>query len=386
MKKPLVVVLIVVGLLLLGGLALWKCGPKRSAQVAAAPAPKRPLPLVLTETTKLQSISRILELTGSVEPVRVARLASPAEGPVQGLKAREGDRVKAGDVLLFIGRKKAADAWLASAREEVRKEAEELRRVEHLVGKGALPGDQLDHVKSAYERARAQLAKAEESTGDYQVAAPWDGIVSRVLVTDGNYVSPRAPLAEIFDPASLVIRLAVPEAEAAAIRQDVVVAVTLDAFRGKEYSGRISRVYPELDRRTRTRTVEAELDETVALVPGMFARVRLPLRTVKDAVVVPADAVIVTPKGGRVAYVIEEGKAVQRKVVTGIEEGGKVQIVSGLKAGETLVVAGNERLKDGAAVRVPEAGKASEGKPEGQKPGATKTGTQPSANVAGGGT
>jgi len=383
MKKPLVVVLIVVGLLVLGGLALWKYGPKRSAQATAAPAPKKPLPLVMTETIKAQTISRILELTGSVEPVRVARLASPAEGPVQNLKAREGDRVKAGDVLLSIGRKEAADAWLVSAREEVRKEAQELKRVEQLVEKGALPGEQLDHAKSTYERARAQLIKAEESTGDYQVTVPWDGIVSRVLVTDGNYVSPRAPLVEIFDPASLVIRFAVPEAEAAAIQQGMGIAVTLDAFRGKEYQGKISRVYPELDRRTRTRTVEVELTEPVALVPGMFARARLPLQTVKDAVVVSADAVIVTPKGERVAYVIEDGKAVQRKVTTGIEEGGKVQIVSGLKPGETLVVAGNEKLKDGAAVRVQETGKPSAGKPEGKQP-AGKVGAQPAGNAGGG--
>jgi membrane fusion protein (multidrug efflux system) len=369
--KKLVVVLIVAALLL-GGFAFWKYGPTHSAQAAGTPSPKKPLPLVMTEMVKTQTISRTLELTGSVEPVRVARLASPAEGPVQNLKAREGDRVTVGEVLLTIGRKEAADAWLVSAREEVRKEAEELKRVEQLVEKGALPGDQLDRAKSTHERARAQLIKAEESSGDYQVAAPWDGIVCCVMVTDGNYVAPRAPLVEIFDPASLVIRLAVPEAEAATINQNMVVSVTLDAFRGKEYQGKISRVYPELDRRMRTRTIEVELMEQVALVPGMFARARLPLQTFQDAVVVPAEAVIVTPKGGRVAYVIEEGKAVQRKVNTGIEEGGKVQIVSGLKPGEILVVAGNEKLKDGVAVRVPEKATRTDGKPAGDPAGGVK--------------
>lgn len=373
MKKTLIIILVVGGVALAGGLAQWKYGAK-PAKAAERSAPKKPLPLVMTETVKAQSISRTLELTGSVEPVRVAKLASPAEGPVQNLKAREGDRVAAGEVLLTIGRKDAADAWLLAAREEVRKEAEELKRVEQLVEKGALPGDQLDRAKSTYERVRAQLIKAEESTGDYQVAAPWDGVISRVLVTDGNYLSPRATLVEIFDPASLVVRLAVPEAEAAAIDRDVIVFVTLDAFSGKEYQGKISRVYPELDRRMRTRTIEVELIGQVALVPGMFARARLPLQTVTDAVVVPADAVIVTPKGGRMAYVIEDGKAVQRKVMTGIEEGGKVQIVSGVEPGEILVIAGNEKLKDGIAVRMPE-----KANPAGGKDGKPAT-----APVAGG--
>ena len=353
MKKLVVIVLVVVGLLALGGLALWKYGPKRSTQATAASAPKKALPLVKTETVKAQTISRILELTGSVEPVRVARLASPAEGPVQNLKAREGDRVKAGDVLLSIGRKEAADAWLASSREEVRKEAEELRRVEQLVEKGALPGEQLDRAKSTYERARAQLVKAEETTGDYQVTAPWDGVVSRVLVTDGNYVSPRAPLVEIFDPASLVISVAVPEADAAAVRQGIVAAVSLDAFRGKEYQGKISRIYPDLDRRTRTRTVELELAEVIALVPGMFARVAVPMETVTDAVTVPDSAVLTTPQGGRVAFVVNDGKAALRLVKTGLEAGGRLQIVEGIRPGEQVIVAGHETLKDGAPVRLP---------------------------------
>jgi RND family efflux transporter MFP subunit len=353
MKKLVVIVLVVVGLLVLGGLALWEYGPKRPAQATGASAPKKALPLVKTETVKAQTISRILELTGSVEPVRLARLASPAEGPVQNLKAREGDRVKAGDALLSIGRKEAADAWLASAREEARKEAEELRRVEQLVEKGALPGEQLDRAKSTYERARAQLVKAEENTGDYQVTVPWDGVVSRVLVTDGNYVSPRAPLVEIFDPASLVISVAVPEADAAAVRQGIVAAVSLDAFRGKEYKGKISRIYPDLDRRTRTRTVEVELAEDIALVPGMFARVAVPMETVADAVTVPDSAVLTTPQGGRVAFVVNDGKAALRRVKTGLEAGGRLQIVEGIRPGEQAIVAGHETLKDGSPVRLP---------------------------------
>jgi multidrug efflux pump subunit AcrA (membrane-fusion protein) len=77
------------------------------------------------------------------------------------------------------------------------------------------------------------------------------------------------------------------------------------------------------------------------------------LKTEKDTVVVPSEAVIVTPKGFRVAYVVQDGKAVQRKISTGIEGGGKVQVLSGIKPGEQLVVAGNEKLKDGVEVRLP---------------------------------
>jgi membrane fusion protein (multidrug efflux system) len=130
------------------------------------------------------------------------------------------------------------------------------------------------------------------------------------------------------------------------------VSVKLDAYHGKSFRGKISRIYPDLDRRMRTRIAEVEIKDDVALDPGMFARLDLKLRTEKENVVVPSQAVIVTPTGLRVAFIIEDGKAVQRKIKTGLESEGKIQILSGINPGEQIVIAGNEKLKDGMAVRV----------------------------------
>jgi membrane fusion protein, multidrug efflux system len=102
----------------------------------------------------------------------------------------------------------------------------------------------------------------------------------------------------------------------------------------------------------RTRTVEAKLNASVALIPGMFARLKLALQTITDALVVPADAVLVMPSGEKVVFVIQEGKAIRRVVKTGLESTGQIQIVSGIQPGETVVTAGNEKLKDGMEVKV----------------------------------
>ncbi|HRU07298.1 MAG TPA: efflux transporter periplasmic adaptor subunit, partial [Candidatus Brocadiia bacterium] len=88
------------------------------------------------------------------------------------------------------------------------------------------------------------------------------------------------------------------------------------------------------------------------LAPGMFARVRLVLETAPNAVTIPSHAVIAAPGGKRIVYVVEEGKAVARPIKTGIEQGGRVQALSGLKPGEKVVVTGGERLKDGVEVLV----------------------------------
>lgn len=315
--------------------------------------PKKPKPLVATQTVQLGEIGSTLELTGSVEPTRVARLASPAEGPIANCcTAREGDAVREGQKILSIGRRKATDAMLMSAQQDLKHEQEELVRIEKLVESGAIPKDQLELARAKQVRMVAQLEKIKESSEDYELVAPWDGIISKVLVSEGNYVAARNVLVEIFDPRSLVVRLAVPEARSQDIQLGMQVAITLDAYGGKTFRGRVSRIYPELDRRMRTRTVEVAVTDKVDLVPGMFARLGLILKTVKDTVVVPTEAVIVTPKGLRVAYVIEDSKAFQRKVTVGVEGGGKIQILDGIKPGDQIAIAGNEKLKDGLEVRV----------------------------------
>ncbi len=154
----------------------------------------------MTEKVKLGEISSTIELTGSVEATRVARLASPAEGPVSNCCVREGDLVKEGQNLLSIGRKKATEALLQSAKQDLKTEQDELARIEQLVESGAIPRDQLDLAKAKQKRAVAQLEKMQESSDDYEVVTPWDGVISKVMVADGNYVVPRTVMVEIFDP------------------------------------------------------------------------------------------------------------------------------------------------------------------------------------------
>ncbi|MGD9817686.1 MAG: efflux RND transporter periplasmic adaptor subunit [Desulfomonilaceae bacterium] len=322
-----------------------------SKQPGVNEVPKKPKPLVRTEVANIGSISNSIELTGSVEPIRIAKLASPAEGPVVNCSVREGDQVRAGQKILSIGRKKAADALLKSAKQDVETEKEELGRIEKLVETGAIPRDQLDNAKAKYARTLAQLEKVRENSEDYDIEAPWDGVVSKVLVNDGNYVAARTVLVEIFDPKSLVVRMAVPESVSQEISSEMDVNVKLDAHHGQSFAGRVSRMYPELDRRLRTRLVEVSLLKDVPLTPGMFARLEMTVKSGSENVVVPSEAVIVTPKGIRVAYVVEDCKARQRKVETGIEAEGKVQILSGLKPDEQIIVAGNEKLKDGVEIR-----------------------------------
>lgn len=342
MKKNRFILFVVLIASLLSG-----CGKK--ADEAAKP---KPVELVQVTQVAQRDLSRTMAYTGSVEPVKVARMASPAEGPIMACSVREGDTVKKGQVLVRVGRSRIAETGLIAAREEQRRQELEFRRVEQLVKSGSLSGDQMDAARSNLRRAEAQVAAMETGADDYAIETPWAGVVSRVWISEGNYVAPRTPLVELYDPASLVVRMAVPEQQVLAVGADQSVQITLDAYPEKRFSGRITRVYPELERTSRTVTVEAVLDTDIRLLSGMFARVDVVVETVKDALVVPENALLVLPDGETVVFVLDGEKAMRRKVQSGLEAGGFIAITSGIAAGETVVTRGHEALKDSATVKI----------------------------------
>lgn len=342
--------LLMAGLALLGSLA--GCGQDAPVIASTLPGTGEKAVPVKTETVAPAPLELILNLTGVVEAARIAQLASPAEGPVIEVRGREGDHVYAGQILLTLGRTEGANALTRALREDLKREEDNLARTRQLVETGALAGEQLDIAQAGAERVRTQYVKAQEAAGDYAIAAPWDGILSKMKVRDGDFVAPRAPLAEIYDPKSLIVRIAVPEQEVAAVAQGMTARIELDAYPGESFAGVLTRLYPTLDPQTRTRTAELALTEPPELLPGMFARISLVRSTIVDAMTVPAHCLVTLPGGGTAVYAAQDGKAVRRLVETGIEINGRVLIVTGLQAGDEVIVAGHEKLKDGALVRV----------------------------------
>ncbi len=352
MNKHLIKIIIVV-LVIASGFGVWKLIAVHRAALGAAGAPTaKPAALVQVAKAERRDLTRTLTYTGSVEPVKVARMASPAEGPIVKCSVREGDVVKQGQVLAQVGRSRIAETGLVAANEELRRQQSEFQRVEQLVKSGSLPGEQLDAARANLKRAEAQVAAMETGASDYEIAAPWDGVVSKVWIAEGNYVAPRAPLVELYDPASLLIRVSVPEQHALAVHAGQTVTARLDAYPGRRFNGRISRVYPELERATRTVTAEVVVQEEVRLLSGMFARVDVAVETVRDAVVVPESALVVLPNGDTIAFVLDGETARRRKVTTALEAGGLVAVASGIQGGEQVITRGHDALKDGAPVKV----------------------------------
>jgi multidrug efflux pump subunit AcrA (membrane-fusion protein) len=318
---------------------------------------------------------------------------------------------------------------IAQAKETVKKlkeavafAARDQERIGQLVERGGLPGEALEKAKVAYVDLKSQLVSAEKrlamlesgptktaiaiqealvqeaqaklkwaqvKVAEGTIIAPFTGVVTKVYVGPGDLASLKSPLLEILDPSSLLVRFTMPEAIAAAHALDpksscdaCPILISLDAYPGKSYRAKVARVYPEIDRQTRHRIVEAKILEKVDLASGMFARIKVSVQNVPDALSVPTEAVITTLSGDKAVVTVKEGKAVRVKVSTGIVQGDRTQIISGIQAGDQVVVLGQKSVKDGAPVKIVDGGKSApgEGKQEGGTSSEEKAPTQKGGN------
>ncbi len=386
---------------------------KKAPAVAVEAARKEPIARLIEltgETAAVESAVIASTVEGRIGylPWREGDRVEPEQG--RPVKLVEIDRdlykaeVRAAEAALDVARARLDDMKAGTRPEEIAKAAETVRQIEESaafakidldrVGKlaesGSIPGEALEKARVAHFAETARLAAArrhlemleagftktavavqeamvKESSARLELArakldecvihAPFKGTVMRVFARAGDMASTRAPLLEIADLSTLVVRTSAPEAYSSKIKEGMKAYVTLDAVRGSQLQLEVSRVFPGLDREMRTRTVEIRLSGAEGAAPGMFARIRIEIERDESAVTIPAQSVVTNPMGARVAFVVADGRAAQRILQTGIEQGGRAQVISGIAPGENVVTAGNEKLKDGVEVRIIEPGK-----------------------------
>ena len=312
--------------------------------------------------------------------------------------------VQSAEAAVKVARAKLDDMESGTRPEEIAKQKESVRQLEEstayakgdfertakLVESGALPGEAMEKTRVEYVSQATRLAAAREQLkmleagstktalavqqavldeaearldlekarlAECVIEAPFSGVITKAYVRPGDMASAKSRLIEVANLSSVVARFAVPEAFTAQVRTGMALEARLDAYQGKVFSGRVIRVYPDIDRRMRTRTVEAKVDGIPEVMPGMFARLTLKLKQADDAVVVPLAALVTTPDGDKAVFVVKDGKALRKKVKTGIEASDRIQLLEGINPGDKVIVSGHKDLKDGMDVRVIEPAK-----------------------------
>jgi len=294
-----------------------------------------------------------LDLPGEVGGERDANLAAANGGYVEQVFVADGEEVAEGKVLAYVD---AAlyRAQLDQAKAQLEQAELELSRLEKL-GDLASPA-QLDGARTQAKVAAAAQRQAENRLARAVIRAPFAGVVANVAVEPGESVAPGAPVVRVVQLDPAVVNLSVADRDIVSLEQGMPVEVTA-ASRSETFEGRVSRVSPAADLRTRSFPVEVEVDnERRLLLPGMIARVKAERALFEDAMVVPQDW-IVTKRDRRGVFVEEENTAVWRDVVLGEILHDRVLVKEGLEAGDRVVVTGHRDLVDGDALVVSREGR-----------------------------
>lgn len=298
------------------------------------------------------SIARSVTVSGVIAPIRTVGVNSQLPGALLSIHAEEGDRVAAGAPLARLDdREIRAQLTAAEAAFEVADAAYE--RASRLRDQQVITLAEFERDRTARAAAKSQLDQLRARAGYAVVAAPIAGVVTEKRVEAGDVVGNQTRLFTIADVSTLVVRVGVSELDVVELAPGDPVALALDAYPGRSFTGRVRRVFPSGDPTTRLVPVEVALDSEDATVarPGFLARATFALSARSDVLLIPASA-IVAGAGTASVFVVEEGRALRRTVTTGLTSEGRVEVVSGLVEGETVVTAGGNALRDGMEVRV----------------------------------
>jgi membrane fusion protein (multidrug efflux system) len=315
---------------------------------------------------RLAPLEDAIAVTGTLEPLERAEVRARLEGDVENVYVREGEAVRAGQLLAVFdagnqaGNARSADADVAAARSELGTAEWTLEQNQELHREGAIPERDVRVAQQAVSAARARLAAAEarrgssrREVGDTRVVAPVSGVIERRTVNPGEHINRNAALFTLVRGDVLELAAAVPERAAAAVQAGQSVRFTAD---GSQFTGRVARISPSVDPGSRSVTVYVQVPNADGrLRAGTFASGRIVSRVVDGALVVPAAAIREGREGGpEVVYRVVDGKVDVVPVTIGLkdEAQGLVQVMDGLAETDQVIVGNVGVLGAGMAVRM----------------------------------
>ena len=357
--RPLIVgAVVVVGLVIVfllmkgrGGQAA-QGGEAAAAEGGAAPGggpPAMPPMPVDVDPARRQAVVDAVRATGRTEANQAIELKPDEQGRITEILFREGQSVAERAPLVKID-----DAMIKAQIERSKADRDlsnqQLERVKRLRAQNAVAPADLERAEANARSNAAALAVLELQLERMTVRAPFSGAVGQRLVSLGDYVTTSTPLLTLqtVDPQRAVIE--VPERYAVKLRPGQVVEFTVAAQGNRIFRARVDFIDPVVQAENRTILVKASAPNPNRLLkPGMFIEARLATDTRAGATVVPEDA-IQPLRSANVVWAVVDGKASRRVVTLGVRSAGVVEILSGVQAGETVVVGGLERMGEGLPV------------------------------------
>jgi membrane fusion protein (multidrug efflux system) len=332
-----------------GGWVYWK----RQQQAAAEPktaAKAKGAALVTTAKVTKDNFALDLDAIGTVQSFESADISSNVTEHVTELSFQDGDFVKKGTVLAKLSDTEE-QAMLASAKATLAEEEREIARLRNLVKDGAAPEARLQERLTLSDIAKQKINEAEARLSDRVITAPFDGWLGLRRISVGALVSPGTIIASLDKIDVVKIDFSVPETYLGSVKPGIAIVARAETVKGRQFEGKLAHLDSRLDPVTRSVSARAEVaNADLTLKPGMLVLVALRV-TPHLSLAVPERSLV--PVGSK-AYVftIADGKAKRVEVKTGLRKPGVVELLSGVKEGETIIADGLVGLQDNAAVKV----------------------------------
>ena len=366
-KKKLIfttgfVVLVLLGIISYRMYANITANKERAAKVSQG----RGVAVEIAEVGR-RDISPLLTLSANLEPLWNADISAKVDGRIDRLFVDEGDIVSSGMVIVVLDTNELAaqviqaDGTLLSNQASLEQAIADLKRTEALALEGAISMQSLDAARTKRDSAIGQVRSAQGNLSLLQaklenasIIAPRNGIVLKRYLQAGSYTKAGAQIVSIADVSSLLAKATVAESELREIVVGSQVKIKVNALQDKEFIGNVTRISPTATLPARTFTAEITIPNLDGLLkPGMFGKLIVPGLVHTNALVVPESSLVMRGDQKTVYIVTSENKVQQRMLKLGYVGDGWAEVLEGLQDGERIVVAGQNKLKDGSSINVP---------------------------------
>ncbi len=301
--------------------------------------------LVEVAPAEMRALNLSEEFTAQLEAKVVNNITAQAGGRLKQLLVKVGDRVGAGQAVARMEATQAAQAQIQLADAKTN-----FARMDELYKVGGVSKAQWEQAKSAVDQAKLAYGNAAENT---VLRSPISGFVTAKNYDNGDMTSPQLPVVVIQQIAPVKAVIGVSEQYYSYLKEGAAATLSVDALGEESFSGIVTNIFPTLDPVTHTVSTEIEVaNKDLKLRPGMYARVHLDFGT-KEALTVPDKAIVrQAGSGARYVYVFSGGKAVYRAVELGQQQGDLYEVVSGLNAGDQVIISAPSNLKNGLSVKL----------------------------------
>ena len=341
----------VLSMTLLAALLMTGCKDQKNMAIAESDTRESaeiPVSVIVLEPI---SIRDVVFLPGETEAYEDVTVAANTAGRIEWIGPREGQTVQKGELLAEID-VSALKAALEQAKAAYKLASDLCERRRRLYANKIIAKEELDQSETQRKLALADLEQIKVRYSHGFPKSPITGIINHLYVDVGEYADIGKPIADIVNIDRIKINVRVPELDVRFVKKGQQTPIKIDAFAERTLTGTVEFVSFKADPATKTFLVRSVIDNPAHDIrPGMIGRVVFVRRSIPDAVAVPLFSIV--DKGGeRIVFLEKDGIAVSRNISTGVIEGDRVQVTSGLNVGDHLIVKGHTEVEDGMRVTV----------------------------------